>query len=369
MLHRILSLATKELIQLLRDRMMTVFIVLLPVSQLVLLAQAIGHGINNLSLAIVDYDRSPQSRSLAMALDSMQQLDWRYSPANERELADLLDEGKATVGLVIPAGFASDLAQGNSQALQVAVDGTNTAVANPAKSYVEGAVAEYGRRLLLGEGDGAGGVDLRSVALYNPSLLSRYYTIPAQIGFIIYQMTLAVASLIFARERELGTLEQLLVTPLSALELITGKAVLAWFVGGLNFLFMYWIATSVFGVPMRGSFLLLLGLSLLFVWVMICFGVLISSISRNQQQAILYVFLLAVLDSALSGYLVPVKNMPEAFQTLAAVSALQHYLVIVRTIMLKGAGMALLWPHAAAMLGTGVVVGLTALRTSRRLLE
>ncbi|MHB0877474.1 MAG: ABC transporter permease [Anaerolineae bacterium] len=368
MLRRIINLATKEFIQLIRDRMMTVFIVLLPVSQLVLLAQAIGHGVNNLSLAIVDYDRSADSRALSLALDSMEQLNWRYSPADEDELALLLDEGRATVGLVIPSGFAANLAVGRFQALQVAIDGSNSAVAGSARSYVEGAVAEYGRRELLGEGGGAG-VDLRSIALYNPGLQSRYYTIPAQIGFIIYQMTLAVAALMLARERELGTLEQLLVTPLRSFELITGKAVLAWFVGGFNFLFMYWIATTVFDVPMRGSFLLLLGFSLLFVWVMICFGVLISSVSRNQQQAILYVFLLAVWDSALSGYLVPVRNMPTLFRALAEVSPLQHYLVIVRTLMLKGAGIESLWPHAAAMLATGTVVGLVALRSARRLLE
>jgi ABC-2 type transport system permease protein len=368
MLRRIYSLTKKEFIQLMRDRMMTVFIILLPVSQLVLLAQAIGHGINNLSLAIVDRDRSAESRALSTSLDSLEQLDWRYSPADEAELATLLDDGKAAVGLVIPAGFAVKLTTGEFQSLQVLIDGSNTTVGNSAKSYVEGAIAEYGRQVLAGGGQSAG-IDLRSVALYNPELQSRLYTIPAQVGFIIYQMTLAVAALMLARERELGTLEQLLVTPLGAFELVTGKAILAWCVGGVDFIFMYWVSTSVFDVPMRGSFLLLLLLSMLFVWVMIGFGVLVSAVSRNQQQAILYVFLLAVWDSAMSGYLVPVRNMPAVFQALAAISPLQHYLVIVRTLMLKGAGLSLLWPHAAAMAATGAVVGLLGLRSARRLLE
>lgn len=367
MLRRIYNLTKKEFIQLLRDRLMTAFIILLPVSQLVLLAQAIGHGINNLPLAIVDHDRSAESRALSLALDSMRQLDWRYSPAEEQELAGLLDDGKAIVGLVIPSGFAADLATGSFQAIQVLIDGSNSTAGNSAKSYVEGAVAEYGRRVLAG-GQGAG-VDLRSVALYNPSMETRLYTIPAQMGFIIYQMTLAVAALMLARERELGTLEQLLVTPLRSFELVTGKAILAWFVGGVDFVFMYWVSTRLFGVPMRGSFGLLLLLSVLFLWVMIAFGVLISSLSHNQQQAILYVFMLAVWDSAMSGYLVPVRNMPAVFRAMAAISPLQHYLVIVRTLMLKGAGWSLLWPHAAAMAATGTVVGLLALRSARRLLE
>ncbi len=167
----------------------------------------------------------------------------------------------------------------------------------------------------------------------------------------------------------MGTLEGLLVTPLRRTELITGKAALAWLIGGLDFVVMVFVVRTFYGVPLRGSFELLLAFSLLFVAVEIAFGVILSSFARTQQQAVLYVFVLAMLDIALSGYLAPVKNMPPFFATLAQASPLQHYLVVVRAIMLKGAGLDVLWPQALSLAAIGLVVGTVAVRTATRRLE
>ena len=370
MLGRIWTLTVKELIQLVRDRFMTGFLLLFPVVQLVLLAQATGQGVRNLPLAVVDLDRTAESRALTQALDNTPELAWRYQPAGQAELTELIDRGQTAVAVVIPAGFAAAL--GSRQAVppvQVIVDGSSTAVGGTAQSAVEGAIGDYVRRLAARQGIAITGVQLRTAVLYNPDLNSRLFTIPAQMGFIIYQVTLAVASLAFARERELGTLEQLLVTPLHRFNLISGKALVAWLVGGLDFLLMYGVAVRGFAIPMRGSFALLLACSLFFVAVEIGYGVIISALSHTQQQAILYVFLLAMLDVALSGYLVPVKNMPALFRAAAAVSPLQHYLVIVRAIMLKGAGLAVLWPQIAALAAIGGGVGSLALAAATRRLE
>lgn len=370
MLSRLVSLVRKEFIQLLRDRLMLAFILVVPVSQLVLLAEAAGQGITRQPLAVLDRDRSPQSRALIQALDNMPELVWRFRPESHEDLTALIDGGRAVVALVIPAGFGESLARGEGRPLQVIVDGSNSAVGITVQSYVEGAVADYAQRLVRqAAGDGGGGIELRRIALYNPALNARVFTIPAQMGFIIYQVTLVVASLAFARERDLGTMEQLLVTPLRPIELIGGKAVPAWIIGGLDFLVMFWVAVALFHVPMHGSFALLAGLSLLFVAVEIAFGILISSFARSQQHAILYVFMLAMLDVALSGYLVPIKNTPAVFQAAAMLSPLQHYLAIIRAIMLKGADLALLWPRVLALIGIGLGVGMLALATARRNLE
>lgn len=371
MFGRVWNLAIKELIQLLRQRTTMFFLIALPVAQLILLAQATGQGINNLSLAVLDLDRTAQSRSLTAALDNVPELAWRFQSKDLAELTALIEEGRAAVALVIPSGFGAALAGGTAMPpLQVIVDGSNSVAGAWAQSSVENTIGAFYAREAAQRGlSSTMPVSLRSEVRYNPSLSSRPYTIPAQMGFIVYQVTLAVASLAFARERELGTLEQLLVTPLRRLELITGKAVLAWAMGAVNFFLMYWVVVRGFGVPMRGSFGLLLAFSLLFVAVEIAYGVIISSFARTQQQAILYVFLLAMLDVALSGYLVPVKDMPALFGALAQASPLQHYLVVVRAIMLKGAGLAILWPRAGALAVIGIATGGVAILTAARSLE
>ena len=372
MFGRIWNLAVKEFIQLERDRLMTGFLLVFPVAQLMLLAVATGHGVRNLSLAVVDLDRSAQSRAFSRALDNTQELDWRYQPADQTELGAQIEDGRAAVGVVVPMGFEAALVgNGATSSLQVVVDGSNTAVAGTGQAAVEGVLVAFVRRLAeqSGASIGAPAVQLRTEVRYNPALNSRLFTIPAQMGFIVYQVTLAVASLAFARERELGTLEALLVTPMRRFELISGKAVLAWLVGGLDFALMFLVVTRIFAVPMRGSFALLLGCSLFFVAVEISFGVIISSFARTQQQAILYVFMLAMLDVTLSGYLVPVKNMPAVFRAVAAASPLQHYLVIIRAVMLKGADLAVIWGQVGALAAIGTVAGVVALRTATRSLE
>ncbi len=371
MVRRIGALVVKEIIQLARDRMMTIFIALFPVAQLLLLAQAAGRGIHDLPLAVVDQDRSAQSRAVARTLDQLPSLTWLYQPADVSELTGLIEAGRVQAGVVIPAGFGEGvIGRRLPTEIQVILDGSNSLVAGSIKADIESAVTEHFQRQAAERGVPAlAPVTLSTTARYNPDLNSRLFTIPAQLGFIVYQVTLAVASLVFARERELGTLEQLLVTPLRRLELISGKAVMAWLAGSLNFVLMYGVVTSLYQIPMRGDFGLLLALSLGFVAVECGFGIIISSFARNQQQAILYVFLLAMLDVALSGYLVPVKNMPGLFRTLALASPLQHYLVIVRSIMLKGAGLLILLPQVGALAIIGAAVGIVAARTATRSLE
>jgi ABC-2 type transport system permease protein len=368
---RIGGLFVKELIQLQRDRKMLLLIMLFPVAQLVLLASATGRGINDLAIAIVDQDRSAASRRLIQALDNTHELTVQQMPSDPRAITQLVQQGQAVAGVVIPRGYGAtlDTGRGGSQ-VQLIVDGTSPNVSRTAEFAVEGVVHDLAAAARGEQGmSAAAPISLVTTAAYNAALNARAFTIPAQMGFIVYQVTLAVAALAFARERELGTLEGLLVTPLRRTELITGKASLAWIIGVLDFLVMIFVVQQFFGVPMRGEFSLLLLFSMLFVAVEICFGVILSSFARTQQQAVLYVFVLAMLDIALSGYLAPVKNMPPLFAALAQASPLQHYLVAIRGIMLKGAGLDVLWRQAVALVLIGLVMGTVAVRTAARRLE
>jgi ABC-2 type transport system permease protein len=280
----------------------------------------------------------------------------------------LLDSGKARIAVVIPTGFAREL--GSSQEpepIQIIADATNAVAASVGMGAARGVITRFSADLAASYGLPAPEfIDFRTNVRFNPTLDVRDYTIPAQLGFIVFQVTLAVAALGLARERELGTLEQLMVTPLRPLELALGKAMPATAVGQLNFVFMFFISLVVFQVPMNGSPWLLLGLTLLFVMAVANWGVVISSVSRTQQQAILFIFIQAMVEITLSGYLVPVKNMPWLLRTLSYVSPLQHYLAIVRSIMLKGAGLDALWPQVLALSALAVIMGLIALRSVMR---
>ena len=370
MILRIGNLIIKELIQFRRDRLLTLFILLAPALQLLLLAQAIERGISEQPVVILDLDRSYQSRSLIAKLDNTEELQVQYHVESPDEMGDLLDKGSARLAVVIPAGFARDLAGATAApSIQVIADATNTMAASITMSTAGGVVSRFATDLAADRGFIVPEfIDFRSNIRFNPTLDLRAYSIPAQLGFITYQVTLAVAALGLARERELGTLEQLMVTPLGRLELTVGKGAPAIAIGGGNFVLMWIISLTVFQVPMNGSPSLLAALTLLFITAEVSWGLVISAISRTQQQAILFVFIQAMVDMTFSGFMVPVKNMPALLQVISRVAPLQHYLSIVRGIMLKGAGLGELWPNVVALILLSAGMGLIALRSvSRRL--
>ena len=379
MFLRIWNLVLKEFIQFLRDWLMTAFILTLPVLQLVLLAQATGSRISALCVAVLDMDRSSASRQIFTALDARRELDVCHCPATLAETHRLLDQGEATLAVIIPAGLAADVADvARTPRVQIIVDGSNRAPAlhalSAARETIAGFAADRAAELLAGQAAAHGlatgsPIDLRTTVRFNPVFNVKFFTIPAQVGFIVYQVTLVVASVGLARERELGTLEQLMVIPLRRIELVIGKAIPALVIGMLNFLSMLAVAVFAFGVPMRGSLPLLCTLTLLFVVAEIGYGIFISGVARTQQQAILLVFVLAMVDMTFSGYLVRVKHLPVALQAIARVVPFRHYLAIIRGVMLKGAGLDVLWTHAAAMLVMGLLVTAVAVRNMSRSLD
>ena len=351
--RRIANLATKEMIQLSRNWMLLIFIILGPTMELVLLARATRQGTTHMPAVVVDQDHSQISRQIIVAVDNTEELDVVAYLDSQGEADNWLKRNEAVMVVVLPAGLEADLGKRSPQ-VQLIVDGTNSTTGATVLNAAVGAINAWMLRGVEAYSQGGPTIDLRTDVRYNPTLDADRFTITAQLGFVIYQVALVVAVAGFTHERELGTLEQLLVTPLQRVELIAGKAIPALIMAAVDFGLMWMIAVWGFKVPMRGSFAMLFGLSLLFIVAEIGWGLTISAIARTLQQAALMIFVLAIIDVSFSGYVMPVSRMPVALQALAQIFPLQHYLIVIRSVMLKGATLAAVWQQALALAALGV---------------
>ncbi len=376
MVLRIWNLVLKELVQFARDWLMTTFMLTLPVIQLVLMAQSTGSRVSDLCAAVLDLDRSAASRQLVIALDTVQEVNVCHFATTLADTHHLLDQGEISLAVVIPNGFAADMVDiSRTPNIQFITDASSSVPAGYALRGAQEAINAFTADLLRETGLPSSAqvldsiIDFRTTVYFNPELNFRFVSVSAQLGFIVYQVTLVVASIGLARERELGTLEQLLVVPLRRVELVIGKAIPALLIGSINFVIILAVAVFGFHLPVRGSLALFFALTLLFIAVEIGYGIFISSVAHTQQQAILFVFVLAIVDMTFSGYMVRVKNLPPALQAVAQIVPFRHYLTIVRGVMLKGAGLDVLWPHAVAMVLMGLLVTVVAVRNLSRSLD
>lgn len=354
MLARIWQIVIKEIIQYRRDAVLTVFIFTFPVMQLVLVANATGTDIAHLPIAIFDADHSAVSRGIIRSLDNLSTVSPTVYSGDAAEAGVLLQRGDVWAVVVIPRNFAADLRAVNKTArIQVIADGSSVYGGSTALGAIEGTLNSYLSRWWQensAPGRAFPGIDIEPRMRFNAALNKRYNSIPAQFGFIIYQVTLIVSALGLVRERELGTLEQLMVTPVRRRDMLAGKAIPAIVIGAVDALLMLWVVVAGYHIPQRGSWALLLTLTLLFIFAETGWGLLISALARSQQQALLTIFPLSMLDLALSGYLVPVENMPLWLQFLAAFSPMRHYITIVKAVMIKGATLPMLWEHALTLM-------------------
>jgi len=360
-LHRIWALVIKELLQLGRNKLLLGFVLLAPLLELLLMGSLTGEGARNLPLAVVDLDRSRASRELITRLDQTDELLTKTYGDSVAQAEAWMQSGQIAVIVVVPPGYGEALADPQQSAeVQLITDGSSHVVSTVAIATTENVAAEIVQDLTARHAIASGGpVEMRFVARFNALLDDRPHSITAMLGLIVYQVTLIIAAQGFTRERELGTLEQLRVTPLGRLELMAGKAIPPLLTGLINCLLMTGFIVAWFDVPMRGSLLLLTLLTVPFILVQIGWGTLISLVSRTQQQAILFVFALAMLEVALSGFMVPAGDMPGAMRALSALSSVQHYTVILRGVMLRGAGLGSLWLPGLAL--SGIACAVTAL--------
>jgi len=350
-LHRIWGLAVKEFLQLGRDKLLLTFLILGPLLELLLMGGLAGGGVHNLPLAVVDQERTRASRELIGKLDRTDELMIKAYAGNVAEARSWMQSDRIAAIAVIPPGYSADLVDPKKTAtVQVIADGSNSTVSTVALGAAEDVAARISREVLtLGSSGDQGGVDLRFVARFNETLEDQPHAITAMLGMIVFQVALVVAAQSFARERELGTLEQLRVTPLRRLDLMIGKAIPTLVIGLVDFLMMLGVIILWFDIPLRGSLLLLSLLTVPFVLAQVGWGTLISLVSRTQQQAMLLVFALAMLEVAFSGFLVPAGDMPGVMGAISNVSSVQHYLVVLRGVMLRGAGLNVLWLPGLAL--------------------
>ena len=359
---RLGQLLRKEFRQMVRDPRAARMLFIAPVVQLLIFGYAATTDVRNARTIVVDHDRTAEARLLVSALTASGY--FRVVAASERpaDLVHALDHGDVLMGVEIPRGFAADLAAGRPARVQLLVDGSTANTANVALGYATRIVTRFGvergARIAAQAGvrSAPAGVDLRARAWYNPNLESRVYNVPAVMGTIVMLMCLILTSLAVAREREIGTLEQLMVSPLTAGELIVGKTLPAVVVALLDMMLVSAVALLWFDIPFRGSPLVLIASTVCYILSGLGVGLLISTVSTTQQDAFMSMFLFFLPAIILSGFLFPVENMPRAIQYVTLLDPIRHYLVVVRGVFLRGAGWSVVYPQLLILLGMGMTV-------------
>jgi drug efflux transport system permease protein len=358
MWNRLRALVLKEFLALLKDPRSRVVLIVPPMIQLLVFGYAATFDLNHLPYALYDEDRGTAARDLAAAFQGSPSFQQVATLTSQDQIAPLVDARRALVVIHIGPRFGADLLTGRTATLQVIVDGRNSNTALTALNYVRSIVDRYNRDWMAAHDQGSLPARLEARAWFNPNLESRWFFIPGIIGMLTLVVTMLVTALTVAREREQGTFDQLLVTPLRPGEILLGKALPGFIIGIVEASVILLIATLWFRVPLLGSLpALYVGLAL-FLLSAVGAGLLISSLAVTQQQGLLGAFLFMVPAVILSGFATPIANMPEAVQTLTFIDPLRYFLVVLRKVFLEGAGFdvltAQLWPMA--LIG---MVGLT----------
>lgn len=371
---RIWSLSVKEFIHLINDWWLPAFMLVGGAMELLLIGWATSRPITNLPLMVIDYDQSQTSREFVAALENtgtfaLEGYVWEMST-----IEDKLERGQIYAAVVFPPDFGEQLASASGNpTLQVLLNGAESSPAIEASRAIEGVTRDFGEQIAL-ERLGVSPEELSGFVpslrmWFNEKLSEAYYTTPAELALMLEFTILLFAALSFSRERELGTLEQLLVMPFSSLEIIAGKAIPVVLIGFADFLFLLGVVHFAFEVPIRGSLGLLLILAVVYIFVELGKGMVISVLSRTQHQAFLLVMVVAMIDLMFTGYAVPVESMPTYLQYMANLIPAHHWLTIVRGILLKGAGMQVLWPSVAALIVLGLTIGTFSLAFVRKALN
>ena len=374
MLKRILALTKKEFIHLRNDWWLPAFMLLGGVLELMAVGWATSRPINNLPLMVLDYDQSAASRAFIISLENTETFTLEAEVDDFEIIESALERGEINAALIVPPDFSEDMADPNGKpSLSVILNGAESVPATAALRAIDGVAYALNEKIVIDRlglsPDEFEGFAPRLRVWFNEALSEALYTTPAEMGLMLEFTTLLFAALAFSREKELGTLEQLLVMPFSSLEIIIGKAIPVIVIAYTDFLLMLGMVHFVFDVPIRGSLGLLFLLGFGYLLVELGKGMVLSVISKTQMQAFLLVLLVGMTDFMFTGYAAPVESMPQALQTFAQIIPAHHWLEIVRGIMLKGAGINVLWEHVAALGILGTVIMAFSLRFVRRALD
>jgi ABC-2 type transport system permease protein len=378
--QRIRALMGKEFNQIRRDRRLVISLILPPVVQLTLFGYALSASVSDLRLGIVDESRTPESRELAATLTESRSFRLGAYYASAEKLGDAISQGRADAGVVIPYAFARDLHRGRAPTVQVLLNAMNANTATIGQGYVEGVIQSYNRALRRagvqgsvepGAANGApppGQVQLVPTFLYNPGLVDSWFIATGVFGLLIILNSSLIASAAMVKEREAGTVEQLLMSPASTAEIIVAKVTPLFVLLCMVMLLAVAVLAVVFHVPFHGSLPFVLFGGVLCVLSGISLGTVIATLSRSAQQAQLTAFFVNPPLSSLSGALNPVEAMPGWLQPLTILNPIHHFATIVRSAMLKGSGLATLWPNVLALsIFTLVLVSLSVWRFRKQL--
>jgi ABC-2 type transport system permease protein len=372
---RLSSLIRKEFIQIRRDKRTLILVLIIPIMQLFLLGYAATNDVRNVPLAVYDQDRGTEARALLDAYRAADYFTITYEASSEQKLRDLIDTGQARAGLIIPPDFTDKIQAGQTGQVMFVLDGSDPTVASTALSAAQLIGQAHSTQILTTRLQARGQaatiqapIQVGTNVWYNPDLVSAYFMIPGVIGMILFALTSILTASAIVRERERGTIEQLIVTPIRPWELMVGKMLPYVILAFLNAVEVLAIGHWWFKVPIRGSLLLIAAASFLFLLSSLGIGLLASTIANTQQEAMLTVWMLLLPSIFLAGFFFPLEAMPKVLQWISYIFPLRYYLVIIRSLMLKGVGVSAFREDLLALAIFGVaIMSLAALRFRKRL--
>jgi ABC-2 type transport system permease protein len=377
MFGRLKQMLIKELIQVVRDKRTRFILIGPPIIQMLVFGYAANFEIHNVSTVVVDMDHSQESRELISRFTSSPYFNVQEQLSDASRAHELIDQGKTTLALEIDAGFAQKLRNGETAPLQVIVDATNSNTALIASSYVsqialgfaQQAQQEQIERIAPQVIEQVPSVQLEQRPWYNPDLRSRWFFVPGVIGSLTTVLVITLTSFAVVREREIGTLEQIMVTPIRPVEFILGKTLPFFLIGLFDALLIGAVGTFWFQIPFRGHFVVLLTGAVLFLICMLGMALLISTVSSTQQQAMVTAFFVIMPTITFSGFGFPISAMPHWMQLASYAIPLRYFLIVLRGTYLKGVGFDILWPQMAAMAGLGAALLTTAVLRFHKALD
>jgi ABC-2 type transport system permease protein len=369
--QRIIALLKKEFGQLFKDKKLLPIVFVAPVIQLILLGYAASFDVKNISLVLCDLDKTQQSRELAEKFVTSGYFTIDYATDDYGAIGSYLDDNKVVMALVIPHRFGDQILRHETAKLQVLMDGSEGNTAAISMSYFNQIVGQYSSKILTDVMGGrhVGGVNTEVRAWYNPELRSRNYMVPAMLVLILLITTMNLTAMAIVKEKEIGTLEQLMVTPIHSWELIVGKLVPFLIIGAIDVTVVLFVMVFWFDIPILGSIPLLIVLTGFFLLTTMGLGLFVSTITQTQQQAMMVSqFFILQPMMYISGFALPIENMPPLLQGLSWLIPMRHFLFIVRSLILKGVGISDLWLQGTILLVMGVgVLAASILRFHKKL--
>ncbi|HPI94352.1 MAG TPA: ABC transporter permease [Deltaproteobacteria bacterium] len=369
---RIRELVRKEFIVLFRDKRNRSILFVAPIIQLLIFGYVVNYDIRDIRVAVMDQAHTVESRRLAEAFDANPTFRITHRVDNPRDMENLLLDSKVDLGIKIAPDFSSRIHKGQTAAVQVLADGTQSNMASVRLGYTMLVMDAFNStmiRELTNRDMEYGRIEAQIRAWYNPNLYSQYFFVPAVVAFLVMLISLLLTSIAVIREKEQGTMEQLVVTPLKPIEMILGKTIPYIIISIVQMVAITIIAKFWFSLPMAGSVLLLFVATCIFLLSTLGVGLFISTVSATQQQAMMTTFFFLLPSFMLSGFIFPIANMPKVVQWITYLNPLRFFLEIIRGIFLKGVGMIVLWPQFAALVVLGVVFFAGAVARFRKRLD